>query len=64
MPKTSSPDEKKRNDAMEAPTGSGMVGQTKKLLGDVMPAYNDYRMLKMSNGEKPVSLEEFKKGKR
>ncbi|CAB4140631.1 hypothetical protein UFOVP669_53 [uncultured Caudovirales phage] len=64
MPKTSSPDEKKKNDAMDAPIGTGMAGEAKKTLGEVMPAYRDYQMLKMTNGEKPVSIEEFKKGKR
>lgn len=64
MPKTYSPDEKKKNDAMAAPIGTGMAGEAKETLGKIMPAYRDYQMLKMSNGEKPVSIEEFKKGKR
>lgn len=47
----------------EARLGTGAAEEARKTLR-AMPAYKDYQMMKMSNGEKPVSFDEWKKGKR
>jgi hypothetical protein len=43
--------------------GSGMAEDAKKKTR-VGPAYKDYQMTKYSAGEKPVSLDDWLKGKR
>lgn len=47
----------------EARLGTGAAENARKDLR-AMPAYRDYQMLKLSNGEKAVSYDEWKKGKR
>lgn len=47
----------------DARLGTGAAEDARKTVR-AMPAYRDYQMLKTSNGEKPVSFDEWKKGKR
>lgn len=56
--------ERKKNDPMNAPVGSGAADQARKTIGRDAPAYKDYQMMKYSAGEQPVSYEEWKKGAR
>lgn len=46
-----------------APLGSGMAEKARKDLKS-MPAYREYQMTAYSSGNKPVSFEDWKKGKR
>jgi hypothetical protein len=43
--------------------GSGMAEDAKKKVR-VTPAYKEYQMMKYSSGEKPVSMDDWLKGKR
>lgn len=45
------------------PTMGGMVGEAQKNLQNV-PSYKAYSIEKMTNGETPVSYEQFLKGMR
>jgi hypothetical protein len=56
-------DDKKSAPKNDARLGTGAAESARKDLR-AMPAYRDYQMLKMSNGEKPVTYEEWKAGKR
>lgn len=47
----------------DARLGTGAAENARKDLR-AMPAYKNYQMLKLGNGEKPVSYEDWKKGKR
>jgi hypothetical protein len=47
----------------EPSLGKGMVEEGRKTLKS-MPAYKDYQMTAYSSGNKPVSFEDWKKGKR
>jgi hypothetical protein len=52
--------DKKKSDA---PLGKGMAEDARKTLKTI-PAYKDYQMTAYSSGNKPVSFEDWKKGKR
>jgi len=54
-------DAKKKADSM--PLGSGMAEDARKKLR-VGPAYKDYQMQKYAAGEKPVTMDDWLKGKR
>ena len=56
-------DSKKKPDPKDAPIGDGIAKEGVKTVGAAM-AYKDYQMTKMGNGEKPVTFEEWKAGKR
>lgn len=47
----------------EMPLGKGMAEDARKTVKS-MPAYKDYQMTAYSSGNKPVSFEDWKKGKR
>lgn len=47
----------------DAPLGKGMAEDARKTLKTI-PAYKDYQMTAYSSGNKPVSFEDWKKGKR
>lgn len=46
-----------------APLGSGMAEEARKAIR-LRPAYKDYQMTAYASGNKPVSFEDWKKGKR
>jgi hypothetical protein len=56
-------DKKKPADPKDAPLGSGIANKGRDTVAASM-AFKDYQMTKMSNGEKPVSFEDWKAGKR
>lgn len=47
----------------EATLGKGLAEDARKAVKS-MPAYKDYQMTAYSSGNKPVSFDEWKKGKR
>jgi len=47
----------------KAPQMGGMAGDAQRKMR-VTPAYRQYQIMKMENGEKPVSLEDFIAGKK
>lgn len=53
-------DDKKKADAR---LGTGMAEKARKDIRSA-PAYKDYAMTAMSSGNKPVSFDDWKKGKR
>jgi hypothetical protein len=55
--------DKKKMDPKDAPIGTGIANEGRKTITSSM-AYKDYQMTKLGNGEKPVSFEEWKAGKR
>lgn len=64
MPDMKKERDRKKNDPMDAPLGTGAADKTRTTLGRDAPAYKDYQMLKYGAGEQPVSYEEWKAGKR